>query len=215
MIFGKKVCVAKGGTDIVGVYMEVLEMSKRRAGTGRKPHEGQLGIPEPVGVPDGFAEELPEFERRLAYGMSLRANGYSIRKASEMAEVAPRTLYDRWKRAGLPNPDMNRIMREAVLMAHEIVQESGKQTHELLIDGEVSTQQVPIVYGIASDKISRLGQVARSAVSSNVLGTALGRLADVIAGSRVELVIEDGRADAEIRQVSDRVEELVEVEPKA
>jgi lambda repressor-like predicted transcriptional regulator len=151
-------------------------------------------------LPRDFKPELPMFERRLAYGIALRQNGYSYRAAAEESGCNESTLWNRCKQ--LSQPDMEGMISDAIGMAHDIMQESGRQTHEALREGRISDQQLPIVYGIATDKISRLSTAMKGAQTRDGLGEVLGRLANALGDSKVELTIEPAAVDAKAIDVT-------------
>ena len=101
-------------------------------------------------------ELLANIPEQVKAALALRAQGRSWRKvASELGHSNHKDLY-------LEVRSWDHLVRQSekwesvVSQALEIAQEAGAQLQESLLEGSVPTASLPVVYGIAADKVANL-----------------------------------------------------------
>ena len=95
----------------------------------------------------------------VAAALALYEQGASISSASAEAGIHHRTLE---RRVAILEADHHykdektELMMRALREARVIQQEAGRQTLEALYQGKIKPHQLPVVFGIMTDKIERL-----------------------------------------------------------
>jgi hypothetical protein len=115
-------------------------------------------------------------DEQLALGLAYRCAGHSWRSAAKLAGYSNHVTL--WMNGKSYMDLLEREERFDQLrnQVFDAASEALAQTQELLLDGEVSPTQVPIVAGIMVDKAERLERVQRpEAEAANPFLAALGK----------------------------------------
>lgn len=122
--------------------------------------------------------KLPAWEKKKLQGLALWRAGWSAAAAARKVGMKPSTLQRLTSMDREGRQDVQELVKP---LAVEIALESGRQTLEALHEGQVKPTQLPVVFGIATDKIERLGRMATQAEQS-----PLGQLMEMLhAGGKV------------------------------
>lgn len=129
-------------------------------------------------------EALPEYEREIAEGLALWLAGHSLRRASEISGCTYGTLRNRQIKLGLTEDDRNKNLETLEPLFNAIANEAARQQLEALYEGEYKPSQLPIVMGVAADKLYkgaqlRQGQPERRDPLGDLLERAKGRITRV------------------------------------
>ena len=148
---------------------------------------------------------IPLNDPNIAKALALWQQGHSIRGAAAQCGVHHVTLFRRVRdlKQREPQNERQEIALAALREARAIQLEAGRQTLELLQAGEIKPSQVPIVWGIASDKISRL--IERGTETDKTPGAA--KLFDLLAQGG-KLTLEGPGSAAESASKSSQVIEI-------
>lgn len=105
---------------------------------------------------------LPEKEQRYLYGIALWLNRHSLREAARLSGIRDHTsLLYRIRKLHLNDFQRNHIAEKVGDMAGAIADEAGRQTLEKLHEGTFSDAQLPVIYGIATDKLVKAAQIGQ------------------------------------------------------
>ncbi len=146
--------------------------------------------------------QMPPEKAAIAEGIALRLQGYSYRKAAEIAGCNHETLRRNVQKLGVSERDINQMVRDGAALAYEITDEAGRQTIEALQEGRLKDSQLPIVYGIAMDKLTRIQAQYRGEAAAGALEAVISKLSDALDGKTVSLTIEPAPPDAEAIDVT-------------
>lgn len=139
-------------------------------------------------------QALPEPKQKLAHGVALWLNGYSIRGSAREAGCPAETLRLAIGRFGAAKDARAQIAEIAVDHASTIEDESFRQLRDALHDGDISPCQLPVVWGIAQDKIARHLTHAKNPDKADAVADLIQRLHNQGGGeATVSVKIEPGR----------------------
>lgn len=109
-------------------------------------------------------QALPDRQRRIVHGLALWRGGWSIRAAARECGTPPSTLHDHTRSDAIGRTTDVRALVEPLTL--KIALEAGQQTLEALHEGSIPPQTLPIVFGVAVDKLSRLAAMDGAAGAS-------------------------------------------------
>ena len=121
-------------------------------------------------------EALPPRELNATHGIALWLNGYSLRGAARESGCPTSTLRLKIERSGTTKDDRAQIADIAVAHASTIEYESFRQLRDALHDGDISPGQLPVVWGIAQDKIARHLTHAKNPDKSDAVADLIAKL---------------------------------------
>jgi hypothetical protein len=144
-----------------------------------------------TGIEKRKLKKLHPWEKKKLRGLALWRAGDSCAEAARKVKMNAKTLQTLTKRDQEGRDDVRAIIQP---LAVEIAMESGRQTLEALHAGEVKPTQLPVVFGIATDKLERLNRMQAQAAQS-----PLGQLMEMLhAGGKVTLEGPGGEAEVTV-----------------
>ena len=104
-------------------------------------------------------QAMPEKERRMAHAIALWGCGHSLRFAAGNAGVPTKTLHNTIQRHELAR---DKTLERLEPLYDQIAQEGARQQIEALYEGEFKPSQLPVVTGIAADKLVKMAELRRT-----------------------------------------------------
>lgn len=140
----------------------------------------------------------PELPSRVREALALRSQGKSWRAVAEGLGLSDHRLIYAECRSHDAAMRGDERWKAITHQAMDIAQEAGAQLSEALLDRSIAPSQMPVVYGIAVDKVVGL----RRAEQGSQSGDALGAVSQVLerlqsGGGSLEITIKAGHSTPE------------------
>lgn len=129
-------------------------------------------------------EHRADLRRKLDHGMKIWAAGASVRRAAELAGVAPETMRQFVRRSGIRQDATAAALRISE-SAEELWEAGARVAMEAIDTGEIRGVQAAIIAGIAADKVIQVDRNRKDSMAGEaaVLSKVLHRLAQPVDGA--------------------------------
>jgi len=141
--------------------------------------------------------KMPPEEQRLAHGIALWLNGYSISRSAKLADCPYSTLWVRLQKSQLMESDRVKFSALAEAQAMDLAGESHRLLREKLInpDEKLSAGELNMIWGTSIDKVTRLQQIGQRETEGHAIEGILSKIASAIDGKDLTLKIESPPPD--------------------